>query len=179
MNRRGVSPVVATVLILLITILSATLIAPFVINFVNSNLDESGSCFDVVGDLEFAETGFNCYTETSVAGVFNTGFSIKINDDSITGFRVALLASGSSDAVEISEGTDGISLDPVIRMLNTPTQPLVLPSNGGVRTYVVQNSQLNEIELFPLLEGNKKCDAADKISIVQCSNDDAIDLVGV
>ena len=39
-KKRGVSAVVATVLILLITIVAASLIAPFVINFIQTTISE-------------------------------------------------------------------------------------------------------------------------------------------
>jgi hypothetical protein len=164
------SPVVATVLIILVTIVAASLIAPFITNFVRSNLDDSGSCFDILGDLEFAQTEFNCVHDTAP----RTGFSVQVNNEKIVGFKISLLQAGSSVVYEV---TNGKYVDEV-RMLQDPdftTEPLIFPSDGGVRTYVA-NAAYEKAALFPIAESGNTCEESDRIDFIVCTGPN-LDLV--
>lgn len=178
MKRRGISPVVATVLVILITIIAAGLIAPFVTNFVKDNLDDSGSCFEVLGDLEFAETGFNCYYNiSSNPSNLNTGFSVRVGDETISGFKISLIATGSSDSFDVSEGATLTG----IKMLENPPvgMPSVLefPDVGGVKTYVV-SGKYDRAEVSPVLENGNTCSVSDSIQFIECNSAEAVNLIG-
>lgn len=165
-EKRGLSPVIAVVLLLMITVVAAGLIVAFVVPFVSKNLDTSGECFDVLGDLSFDETPYNCFAESG--GNSRTGFSVRVDNENIIGFRVALQTGGSSDAVEIEEGTNGSSLTRRIRMLSQDFNvPLTVPGRGGVRTYVSEG-RYDKAEIFPILTSGGKCDMADDIILKPC-----------
>jgi flagellin-like protein len=168
--KRGLSPVIAVVLLLLITIIAAGIIVAFVVPFVNDNLGNSGECFEVLGDLSFDETPFNCFNSSSS----RTGFSIRVENDDIIGFRVALQATGSSNAVDIENGT----LHSEFRMLlnSAWNDPLQVPERGGVRTYVSMGI-FDKAELFPILAGGGKCELADDIRFNECEDPEAIQYV--
>ena len=61
MFKRGVSPVIATVLLLVITVVIASIIFAFVIPFVNKSLGNSKACLNVLDGIEFPESRFNCW----------------------------------------------------------------------------------------------------------------------
>lgn len=170
-DKGGLSPVIAVVLLLLITIIAAGIIVTFVVPFVNDNLESSGECFDVLGDLSFDETPFNCFNSTNS----RTGFSVRVDNDAIIGFRVSLQATGSSNAVDIENGTENSE----IRMLTDIdfNQPLQVPERGGVRTYVSMGI-FDKAEIFPILKGGGKCELADEINFDECIDPDAIQYVG-
>jgi len=171
MNTRGVSPVIATVLIILVTILAAGILAPFVINFTEKNLDESGSCFDILGELAFAETKFNC----NYGG--HTGFSVQVKSDAITSFKVSLTATGASDVIEIVNGTNPTG-SPDVRMLQDffATSTLLMPQKGGTRTYVAQGAY-DSAEVSAVLADGQVCGTSDTIIFNPCSDPEAQDLV--
>ena len=54
-NKKGLAPVVATLLIVLLTIVSVTILAAFIIPFVRDNLAESTSCLDYRDHFKFQE----------------------------------------------------------------------------------------------------------------------------
>ena len=56
LKKRGLSPVVASVLIILITVVAAMVIASFVIPWVGQIGEEGQECFNVLGDLSFKST---------------------------------------------------------------------------------------------------------------------------
>lgn len=164
---RGLSAVVATVLLLSITIAAAALIAPFVINFVKDNLNEGEMCFDILGDLSFEESPYNCKYDDGI-GNLRTGFSVRIENEKILGFKVSLASGGSSDIFEIN---DGQILNNIKMLGGAFNEPLEFPSKGGVRTYVADNLYDN-IEIFPILENGKLCGASDSIEINECFDSD-------
>ena len=172
LKKRGLSPVIAVVLLLLITVIAAGIIVAFVVPFVNDNLRSSGECFDVLGDLSFDETPFNCFNNTDDGG--RTGFSVRVNNDAIIGFRVSLQATGSSNAVDVENGTNGSLLNPEIRMLTNDFSILLsVPGRGGVRTYVAMGI-FDKAEIFPILESGGKCELADDINFKRCEGPDII-----
>jgi flagellin-like protein len=165
MEKRGLSPVIAVVLLLLVTIISVTIIVAFVIPFVRENLETGGECFDVIGDLSFAETPYNCYVSDTA-----TGFSVRIDDDNIIGFRIGLEAVGSSTARDIEPDNEGY-LD--LRMLSGESSEygniLLIPGRGEVRTYV-SDAVYDRAELFAILKSGSKCELADDIIINVCDD---------
>ena len=173
-NRKGVSPIVATVLILLITIVAASLISVFVIPFVKEGLSGGEDCFKVLGDLKFDEQPYNCNYFNNTAS--RTGFSVRLDDENIKGFKVTLGKDGSADPYEITDG----GTDPLLTMLDPSNDfgdPLDFPSRGGVRTYVA-NGTFDRVNLFPILENGRLCEESDSIELVTCVGMDIInDLV--
>ena len=162
--RRGVSPVIATVLLLVITVVLVGIIAGFVVPFVNKLLTGSGECYDVLKDLEFKDTGYSCYVSAPAPGY--TGFSVRVNDAAIAGFRVVLYSEGTAEPREV---IGGIPSDTVRTLNGDFNTPLTLPPVGGVSTYVTQGA-FNKIELFPLLTTGRTCDVSDTMEVSPCNN---------
>ncbi|HIG52269.1 TPA: type IV pilin [Candidatus Pacearchaeota archaeon] len=73
MGKKGVSPVVATVLIITLTVVTIGIIAPTVIKFTNENLDKSKECFDIMEDIKLEDLGYTCTTNGE------TSFSFRIH----------------------------------------------------------------------------------------------------
>ena len=170
-KKKGLSPVIAVVLLLVITMIAAGIIIGVVVPFVQDNLEDSKACFEVLNDLSFASTLFNCVNDTSN----RTGFSVRIDSEEITGFRVSLQAQGSSDSFDVEAG---FSLDK-IKMLKEDSfnTSLQVPERGGVRTYVA-NGTFDRVEIFPILSSGAKCDLADDITLSICTDSNAITIIG-
>ena len=66
MDKKGVSPVIATVLLLVLTIVIGGIIFSVVIPFVKDSLGDSKVCLDVLQGVEFPESKFNCYNSTTL-----------------------------------------------------------------------------------------------------------------
>src|SRR3990167_5944643 len=92
MDKKAVSPVIATMLLLVITVVLAGLIMAFVLPFVREQLGEGKECLDVLDGIEFAESQFNCFIITDpTTGAGETGFSVKIKKEKVSGFKVSLI----------------------------------------------------------------------------------------
>lgn len=172
-NKRGLSPVIAVVLLLLITIVAATIILGVVVPFVRDNLDSSKECFEAIGDVSFAETAFNCHDSDYSQTESRSGFSVRIDGENVGGFRVSLLSGGNSDSYDVENGTSIADMGNVRRGGAVVGAPLDIPEKGGVRTYVVAKSDgsvFEKAELFPILKNGRKCDLADEIVINKCED---------
>lgn len=166
MKRRGISPVIATVMIMLITIAAAALIMGFVLPFITDQTEGASECFDVFQGVEFGSTSYNCYLDANMdcnGSPCNdrTGFSVRVKKEGVVGFRVSLTGAGSSDVydVNVTENTN-------FRMLNS-SPDWSFPEVGGMRTYVIQKDY-ESIKVAPILENGKTCDVMDTVILDAC-----------
>ena len=168
-DRKGVSPVIATVLLLVLTIVIGWIIFSVVIPFVKDSLGDSKACLDVFEGVEFPESKFNCYNSTTLtSSTYNTGFSVKVKKEGVVGFRVALIGStGSSDVVDIKPNMDGDVSG--LRMVGGSSD-IEFPSVGGQRSYVVDN-KYEKAEISPITKSGEICAVADKIDFTNCYRD--------
>ncbi len=168
MNNRGVSPVVATVLLLVLTVVLASVIFAFVIPFVQDQLGNSKECLNVIDGVEFADSKFNCYNVSIVSG-FETGFSFKVKKADVVGVRVSFIdENGNSDVKDFPyEDSDdrfkavGFGYGPALTNF---------PASGGQRTYVINNKYAKS-EIAPITKTGSVCAVADIVEFSPCSDD--------
>src|SRR3989338_3200842 len=98
-EKKAVSEVIATVLIILIVITSIAIITPTLINFINLKLKAGQLCFDTLGKLSFDESGYACYNDT---GAYLT---IKMGDIDMDEMKAVIYKTGSSTPLIIKNGT--------------------------------------------------------------------------
>lgn len=170
-----------------------SILAAFVVPFVKDSLRGSQECSNVLGTARIDESIYNCNIDSLNIDSTNTlgnrtGFSVRVGGDEIVGLKFAFFSSGDSSIVEIlGDGNYyGGELSPRIRMLSEQfwsegdtdpnKKPLVIPNNGGVRTYVA-DGLFDKIELSATLKSGKVCDLADSININPCIDSDAIEAI--
>src|SRR3989338_10748179 len=98
-GRKGVSPVIATVLLLVLTLVAVSILSVFVIPFVKQSLEGGKECVSALGGISInEETGYLCNVDgaTSANGnpEYRTAFSVRIDDDNIVGFKANLIYEG-------------------------------------------------------------------------------------
>ncbi|MEK6898517.1 MAG: type IV pilin N-terminal domain-containing protein [Nanoarchaeota archaeon] len=159
--KRGVSPVVATVLLLVITVALISVLAAFVIPFVRNSLDGGSDCFETINKLTLVGTDYACLDASGTTEL--TGISVQRGAIDIEGFTLILHNAGSATPYKITEDGD---LGGVIKMLGASDNVLNIPAKGGLRTYVATGS-FSKIEVAPII-GSKSCDVSDSIDLVPC-----------
>ncbi|NCO11773.1 hypothetical protein GW924_04230 [Candidatus Pacearchaeota archaeon] len=173
LGKKGLSPVVATVLIIMITVVAVTLIAAFIVPFVQKVPEEGQRCFEVFADLSFHDTLYNCYSNDTQQQT-HTGFSVSINDESIQGFTLLAINKGQSERYTITDGISGIQ---ELKMLGgTWGEALEVPDNGGVRTYVYKG-HVESFEIYPVLADGKQCEKSDQIEPRLCASTEVANCV--
>ncbi len=144
-KKRGLSPVVATVLLLMITVAAVGIIAGYLIPFVKNNL-RGTSCVKYIDYFKFDETfQYNCYdsmnyTAVSVRGGDNSSLSEKIK-----GFNLIFSEEGAATSVRVISGESGKCEEDGISMLDDDCMPpndkvIIIPGAGEVQTYVYNAS---------------------------------------
>ena len=181
-NKKGVSTVVATILIILLSVVAVVVVAGFVVPFVKNNLEESTECVDYSDYFYFEEEfGLNCYAvqengeEIDRTYYFSVGSKgdKKELEDGVKGFRVSLIRQGNAKSIYIE---NGVEVTGEIKMKDG-TGRFELPRIGEVRTYIYmtrdENDLFSSLEIYPVLKNDKTCDRSDKISIAGelCENE--------
>ncbi len=179
MKKRGLSPVIATVMIIMVTVAAAALIMGFVLPFITEQTESSSECFEVFPKgVEIASTAYNCFLNTSVYCQTDpdvlcnprSGFSIRVNKEGVAGFKVSLTGDGESKAYTINGNKSYGDL----RQLNEEwNQDLKIPGSGGMKTYVA-NGVYESIQVLPILEGGRECEVTDKKILSVCHDREAI-----
>lgn len=168
-TKKGISPVIATVLLLLLTIVSVSILTYFVVPFLNGNLKGSGDCFDLLNKVELEENAYTCYTYTANGGTQGrTAFSLRVDYEQPIQVKVLLYKPGrtTADNMILRDGTNYSTL----RMLGEGfSQAIDLPFKGAVRTYVVSDVY-EQIEINPVLSSGKVCNEQRSIRLQPCTS---------
>lgn len=171
MNRkRGLSNVVATVVLVFITSVAVVIIAGVVIPFVKNNLSES-DCFNYKDYFMFESSyGYNCWANSDNSKNFVVSVIANSNEPRVTGIRFTFLNRGNARSFEIKENQE---ISPEFRMLNSSKQYFEIPRGGEVRTYVFNSTEnWSEARISAQIDGKKFCDFSDNINLeVVCEED--------
>lgn len=171
-EKRGLSAVIATILLVLLSISAVTIIAAFIIPFVNRGLEGTG-CFEFMEYFKFDDSfGFNCYEENG--GINTYIVTVKPQGDkakagNIDGFGLRFMREGGSINVEY---IDGAEPNGEIQMYNGGN--IGIPSSGGEYSaltykYIDAGSKYTKVEIYPILKGDKICDISDSMKLSGCS----------
>ncbi len=172
LKKKGMSEVVSSLLLILLTIASITIIVGVIVPFVKNNLGKT-DCFKTRDYFKFDESfGFNCWDELNNRYLI----TVKANGDNsnaekINGFNLRFLSEGDINNV-VLEIKDGETLSG-FNMIDTDIGGgnLIIPFSGGkysVLTYNYTSSVIyKKVEIYPLI-GKKVCDISDSINLVKC-----------
>ena len=174
-RKKGLSSVVATVSLILLTFAAVGIIAEYIIPLVKDNLSDGGECLNYRDYFSFRdELGYNCgknglYSVSVGASPAGGETGKKIN-----GFVLVFIEeTGDSSDVEVSIGSSDFGMDEgMIRRVNTSLK-LDVPKSGEVRTYVYNSSKrFISVEIYPKLMSDRLCSLTDSIKIedVVCAN---------
>jgi flagellin-like protein len=174
-NKKGMSEIISTVLIILMTLAAAVLIYSFVVPLVRDNLQRGSECLDYQDYFSFVQDqnigsknyALNCQSGNSY--VFVVKAKGNMNSEKISGFLVSFSdKNGLTKTVQVKNG-DKIGK---LRMLDN-AQEISIPKSGDSYTYVYDyNSSLDYAEIYPIISSGRVCETAnDKIEFIECSAD--------
>lgn len=127
MKKRGISAIIATVLVILITVTAAVVLAAIIIPMLKGKMNEAKTCNDLKDVLSLGD--YTCYNETATYVMIKRTAN---NETPIDKLSFSLIAGGDGKDYEITEGSAPSS---EIRMYDSST-PMKLPKAGGAKTYV-------------------------------------------
>ncbi len=155
-SKRSQSQIIATILLILITISAAAIIGTFATGFVKDKLEET-NCFDVANQLEISNNlQYTCYDQINN----NMFIQIHLLDADIEGFVIEI-GGASTTTYTIKEGT----AIPQIGMYGqAKNSPLELPGKNEEKTYNITSEKPEIIAVYPVIEDGKICDESDSIT---------------
>jgi len=94
-NKKGISAVVATVLIILITVAAVTIIWAAIIPLVSNQLEQGDACLEATGELSIVDKGFTCWEDGDPRITY---FQIKrgAKNFSLAGIQLVTETNGTS-----------------------------------------------------------------------------------
>jgi len=163
-KKRAVSPVIATILLVLLAVATVSIIAAVVIPFVKDSLSGSKECFDVLAQVSIdTENGFACYTPTNGIQVVRITIKRSQKETDVASFKVSVFGEGTSNSFDIKQGGSNVEI-------YGGGTTIKIPGPGEERTYVLTTSLENveSAEVYPVLENGKICDRSDNEELVEC-----------
>lgn len=153
-NKKGISAVVATVLIILITVAAVTIIWAAIIPMVKDNLDRGTICLNAMQQLNIMNKGYTCYDSTVTPNVVRVQVAHGPRNISLVGIQVLV-----SDALGDTNST-------VVRT--------GLPQPNGEKVIVAPYSGANpaSVKIAPLVlvgGAEETCDALSAVQLRACS----------
>jgi len=143
-NKKAVSAVIATVSLILITIVGTIILASVIIPYVRDNATKGQSCLQVIGEITF-DLDNTCYDgmDTKVAVRFG---NVEI------------------DEIYISKTVEGVSTS---ERFSDTTNPDLPAPGGGVRVYTFDNQEATQVEVGAITDG-ETCRVSDSVKIENC-----------
>jgi len=174
LKKRGIAPVIATVLLVLLTITAVSILAAFIVPFVRDNLQKSTQCVSYREYFSFEGSfGYNCFDNQGRNAV-----SVKSNtasgmvSEKVDGFDLVFIGGGEGKKVSIRNGQS--ACEGSTRFLGMPACPdsaiLQVPEPGEIMTFIYQagNKTYSDVEIYPVLKTGTICEKTDSIKIIPC-----------
>ncbi len=166
-QKNGLSQVVSTVLLILLTVGAASAIGAAVINFTRTNLNNAGSCNNLEGKLTL-NSEYTCYYPWTN----ETIISISRNDLPLDSILVSVSSTTSSKSFYLFSTTKNITNVSYYNSKNL-NSGVAAPGNESERTYCFNGflETPTEVQIAPKIS-NVQCGAVDTINNLPiCTSD--------
>lgn len=156
-NKKGVSTVIASLLLILLTIVLIGVVWSIVMKLVNSKVEES-SCLEVIGKVNL-NGQYTCYNSPSELRI-----SIEREDIEIGGILVAVSSSGTTKTFTLKEDNQNFVF---LKYYNgTYNENVKIPDKNSGRTYVYNLTSQgigspDYLSISPII-GENQCDKSDE-----------------
>ncbi|MFA6023450.1 MAG: archaellin/type IV pilin N-terminal domain-containing protein [Candidatus Pacearchaeota archaeon] len=155
-NNKGLSEIIATVLLILIAIIAVGILSAVLIPFARENLNKGTTCFDTIGKITFVSQG-SCYNDATPK---NTSVRVRFWNINISEMYISLESGENVVSYALKEGRTQIA---VINI-----DPIKMPNqDGGERTYTFNNLN-SRIAKVGAIIGGERCDISDTIELNGC-----------
>jgi flagellin-like protein len=158
-GKKGVSAIVATVLIILITVAAVTIIWAAIVPMINNQLDKGLVCLDAVSQVQLKDEGYTCIVDDNLGNI-----SLQIGRGSkgfeLVDIQILLSVGGNTESINLVEDTDYDVDD--------------LPGANGARVFSLEDSDysgVSDVEIAPVISmGNAEevCEISSKKTLIVC-----------
>ena len=161
-NKKAISAVVSTVLLLLITIIAVSVLAAFIIPMIRNNLEGTG-CIDILGKVNIDKSSYACYDSDGVK------LTIKVGDLELEEIVVAIYndEQGSSTSYQLVKGeVEGVEM-----LSGVDVSEIQIPGKLTKKTYVFTNEVFTTGTTKASVAGvvaEKICQESEEIVLTEC-----------
>ena len=152
-NKKGISAIVATVLIILITVAAVTIIWAAIIPMISNQLGKGTVCLDAVSQLSLVDNGYTCKNGNNISIQVKQGAK-NIN---LADIQVLVLAGGSTTSYSLINSTTTLS--------PTNMDATKLPKPNEEKVYTIDTSgisgSIDKVEIAPVVTVGKTKDTCD------------------
>ena len=175
MNKKGLSTIVATSMVILITVVLVGMLILYLIPFVKNNLSKGSECLDYDDYFTFEDSlGFNCYSLQDEKSIY---YSVRAKNDAgagnkIAGYDLELFGAGISQTIEVREGSE-------INVLSMygGDRALSIPGAGSTLTYKhhqdvsTGHKTYSYLNIYPALKSGRVCGKrSDRLNLITCES---------
>jgi flagellin-like protein len=145
MSKKGVSAIVATVLIILITVAAVTVIWAAVIPMISDKLDSSTLCLDAVSQVQLIDEGYTCRSKDgSNVSVQIRHLAIDVN---LADVQVLISSGGDTTVFRVKNSTTTL----------VPTSAnILLPGVNEEKVYIIDTSSISgtmtQVKIAPIVD---------------------------
>jgi hypothetical protein len=143
-NKKAISAVVATVLIILITVAAVTIIWAAVVPLINDKLKSGTVCLDAVSQIQLLDEGYTCKASDG----HNISIQVKHLNKMFDLTDIQVLVSAGGDTTVFRVENDTTTLVPT--GTNIP-----LPSANEEKVYVIDThlivGDISEVQIAPIV----------------------------
>jgi flagellin-like protein len=159
-NRKGVSEIIATVIIIALVLLITGIVWTAVNGLIQSRIGNAEACFGNFNKITL-DKQFTCYD----SNLKETRFMIVVGDVNVDEVLVSVSSNSSSQSFKLSNTEQTIS---GLTYLNG-TAAVRLPEKNGGTTFVYTFDGARTIKIAPIISGNQ-CEVSDSIpALDDCS----------
>ncbi len=157
-NKKGLSEVVAVVIVILLVISAGAVVWSVVNNLIKNKTSQISSCFDAdFSESIFFNNDYTCYNSSSG----EMQFSLGIGDVDIEKAIVSVAYGGGSKTFTITNTDETIS-----DLVSYPARSITnsLPLKNGGKTYIALGITTNPdwVKVVPYVDG-KQCEQTDTV----------------
>jgi flagellin-like protein len=155
-NKKGISSIIATLLLILLTIVLVAVLWTVVNNFISPKLSQSTSCYKVYSDVSL-NNRYSCHNSNSN----QVQFSLSLGGTDVDGVLVSISSSSQSKTFTITTKPQAIT-----NLANYDgSSQISLPGLNSGLTYIYNWSGSdipNSIQVAPIVAG-QQCTVSDSI----------------
>jgi len=156
-KKKGLSAVIATVMLILITILAVIMMSSFIMPMLRTMMEKSKGCFELRETFSMSDIGYSCSSAS------NTSLSISRTWDKsdIKGITLAFICGTESKSFQLLNGTPitNIRMYDQGDLVGSPLTPITIPSPGETRTYFFNNTgSCTLVNFRPILPSGDTCE---------------------
>lgn len=162
-NRNGLSTIITTLIIIVLSIVAVGLVWVSVNGMVKKQISSSESCFGNYNKVTL-NSQYTCYERISPTN-YNLRFSLSVGDINVDKIIVSVSSASSVSSyviTNISRNISGLSMYP------SGSSNIIVPGMNSGLTYKATGftSGIDGIQIAPVIGGNQ-CDVSDSITQVE------------